>query len=78
MNWDTVLNTDSMRTADVFPVVGREATTGNTSAVRGLKHSQRDLDLNSSGWWFERNSNPPAQQSADHLYKSSLFDCILE
>ena len=27
---------DSLRTTDVFPVGGREATTGNTSAVRRL------------------------------------------
>ena len=45
-----------------IPVVGREATTGNASAVRRLEHGQCDLDFNSSDWWFERNSNPPAQQ----------------
>ena len=34
-NWTT----RSLRTADAFPVVGREATTGNASAVRRLDHS---------------------------------------
>ena len=44
-----------------------------------LEHSQRvDLDFNSSGWWFERNSNPRPQQSADRLCKGSLFECFQE
>ena len=39
----TINVTISLRTADVFPVVasqGREATTGNTSAVRRLRNNR--------------------------------------
>ena len=65
MYWYRVLL--SLRTADVFPVVpfgGREATTGNTSAVRRLSspvpidHSKREKGIFILSWRNEKLQFP--------------------